>query len=748
MLQADRELTFNTPDLGHQSEYFTRILWSRLCWKVTGVVLLSFIVVELLILVPSALNFRQAFIGNIRDVALASVVPLLPEFSGQNASKDLLLDALEARHPAVLGGALYDREGNLLGNFGVHPEWGAFDFAHNDKTVVEDDDLYSIESYWNGQQISQPYDLVLKIDISSMPYQFFLYICRIGGLILIIAFTLTTMLVLTIGRLVFFPLLHLRDVVENARHNPESADIRGIETNRQDEIGQLATSCRQLLDQTAQSLVELRDHREALADANTKLEQAVAERTAALVTANRSLKAEIAERVQAEAQLTHQAMHDALTKLPNRVLFRDRLAQALFVARRNQENIAVLCLDLDRFKEVNDTLGHAAGDELLKQIGTRVGADIRESDTLARLGGDEYAIIQVGQSQPDGSQTLASRLMSLADEPFILDGHEVIVGISIGIAIGPTDADKPDALLSNADIALRRAKSDGRRSFRFFEPSMDAHRRHRLATERDLRRALAEQQLELYYQPQINSRTNRICGLEALIRWHHPERGIVSPIDFIPVAEETGLILPIGDWIFHQACQDAAAWPDHVRVSINLSPAQFQHRDLAAVVEECLQQSRLDPNRLELEITEGILLKDTENTLKVLHRLKDLGVHIAMDDFGTGYSSLSYLRSFPFDTIKIDRSFVFGLGDDTDARAIVRAVVGLGQNLGMRTIAEGVETPDQMTWLRDEGCEEVQGFLFSEPIPKDAVRKFIADHLNAAVTNPVAKMELVRGVEG
>ncbi len=717
-------------DSGHSP--MSRLLRSRLCWHVTGVVLLSFLVIELLILVPSALGFREAFLTRMKDVALASVTPMLPSVITEEALDDTLFTSLDGSHSAVLGGALYDREGNLLGGFGNQPDWGAFDFGHHDTTVFQHANRSSIEAYWNGKLIGRPYDLVLQIDLSDGTRQLILYICRIGGLILIIALVLTAALVLTVGRLVFFPLVHLVDVLEEAHHHPEHVDLEKLDTSRQDVIGMLAISCRHLLNRTGQSLIELRNHREALADANTKLEQAVTERTAALNSANRSLKAEIAERVEAEAQLTHQAMHDALTNLPNRILFRDRLAQALFMARRGNEQIAVLCLDLDRFKEVNDTLGHPAGDELLQQVGVRIAGNIRESDTLARLGGDEFAIIQVGLEQPEGSQALAGRLMRLIDEPFILSGHEVIIGLSVGISIGPSDTEQPDALLSNADIALRRAKGDGRRTFRFFEPSMDAQRRHRLATERDLRCALAKKQLELYYQPQINSTTQQLCGFEALIRWHHPERGLVPPDEFIQIAEETGLILPIGDWVLYEACRDAIAWPDSVRVSINLSPAQFQHRDLATTVEACLHESGLAPDRLELEITEGMLLKDTENTLAVLHRIKNLGVHIAMDDFGTGYSSLSYLQSFPFDTIKIDRSFVFSLGKSSDADAIIRAVVGLGRNLGMRTIAEGVETPDQMNWLRDQGCEELQGFLFSKPIPKEATGPIIAKHLDTA----------------
>ena len=716
---------------GDKTRYLGRLLRSPLCWRITSLVLLSFLIIELLILIPSALNFRDGFIDKMRDVALASVTPMLPEDKDQN-SWNHLPKSLGQSHPAVLGGAVYHRDGHLLASFGEQPDWGSFDFSHERTNLFEHTEESSIEAYWTGTQLGRSYDLVLRIDLSDMSRQFIYYISRIGGLILIIALVLTATLLLTIGKLVYFPLARLATVLDQASYHPEQADLSAIDVKWPDEIGLLAASCRRLLERAGQGCAELRSHREMLTEANSQHEQAVAERTAALASANRLLKAEIAERVEAEAQLTHQAMHDALTGLPNRVLFRDRLAQALFMAHRNNEQIAVLCLDLDRFKEINDTLGHPAGDDLLRQVGVRIAENIRDTDTLARLGGDEFAIIQTGLTQPVGSQQLASRLVQLIDNSFCLDGHDVVVGLSVGISIGPSDGEQPDMLLSNADIALRRAKSEGRRAFRFFETSMDAQRRNRLAIERDLRRALAEKQLELHYQPQIGSTTHRLCGFEALIRWRHPERGMVPPGDFIHIAEETGLILPIGDWVLLEACRDAMSWPDDIRVSVNLSPAQFQHRDLAALVKEVLQESGLKANRLELEITEGMLLKNTERTLGALHRIRDLGVQIAMDDFGTGYSSLSYLRSFPFDTIKIDQSFVFGLGDNADADAIIRAVVGLGRSLGMRTIAEGVETSDQMNWLREQGCEELQGFLFSKPMPKEATAAIIAKHLELA----------------
>jgi diguanylate cyclase (GGDEF)-like protein len=378
--------------------------------------------------------------------------------------------------------------------------------------------------------------------------------------------------------------------------------------------------------------------------------------------------------------------------------------------------IAVLIVDLDRFKSVNDTLGHAAGDRLIKLCSRRLEACVRDTDTVARLGGDEFALIQVGVEGPEQARMLCCRLLEALVEPFELDGHEIIVTASVGVALAPNDAEEPGRLLQYADIALYRAKEEGRNTFRFFEPEMDGRLQTRQALERDLRTALLRGELEVHYQLQLDALGEEPVGVEALARWHHHERGWVPAEDFISVAEDTGLILPLGEQVLRTACAQAAAWPK-VRLSVNLSPVQFRHGDLVELVRSALQDSGLDPMRLELEITERVLLADTAGVLGTLGRLRNLGVRIAMDDFGTGYSSLSYLQKFPFDTIKIDQSFVGGLEAQSEADAIVRAVVGLGRSLGMRTCAEGVETAGQLAFLKAEGCDEVQGFYLSRPLP-------------------------------
>jgi diguanylate cyclase (GGDEF)-like protein len=431
------------------------------------------------------------------------------------------------------------------------------------------------------------------------------------------------------------------------------------------------------------------------------------------------------DRAAATRQLGHLALHDALTGLPNRALFRERLEQALARSRRAGDMVAALCLDLDRFKEVNDALGHPAGDRLLQEMAARLSRCVRETDTVARLGGDEFAILQVGIEQPRGAHALAQRLIEVLAEPFDLGEHRTVGGASIGVAVAPNDGGTADLLLKNADIALYRAKADGRGAARFFEAEMEARLQARHLLERDLRRGLADGRFELHYQPQVEPVRGRTVGFEALLRWRDPERGMVPPAEFIPLAEEIGLILPLGEWALRRACPEAAAWPAPLRVAVNLSPVQFRHDDLAGVVATALRDAGLTPDRLELEITESIVLHETEATLATLAHLKALGVRISMDDFGTGYSSLSYLRRFPFDKLKIDRSFVQALGGQESDAAIVRAIIGLGRSLGMTTTAKGVETREQLARLRAEGCDEVQGYYFSRPQPAEAIASMI-----------------------
>lgn len=443
---------------------------------------------------------------------------------------------------------------------------------------------------------------------------------------------------------------------------------------------------------------------------------------------------DLTEQKRSQARIEYLAHHDALTGLANRAQFNDRLEHALARATRGDEGLAVLCIDLDRFKEVNDTLGHAAGDELLKAVATRISTEIRNTDTVARLSGDEFAVVQVGSSQPDGAQRLAERLCDAIGGAYELKEGGANVGASIGVAIFPDDGSSADALLRNADTALYRAKAEGRNTYRFFEPDMDQAMRERRELERDLRKSIGNGELYLEYQPQADTVTGNVVGLEALVRWEHPTRGSLPPYEFIGLAEECGFIIQLGAWVLRQACTDAAGWTQPIKVAVNLSPIQFQKGNLSEQVAAVLAETGLAAERLELEITEGVLLSDKDRAIAILSALKAQGVSIAMDDFGTGYSSLSYLQSFPFDKIKIDRSFVAGLQGSDDARAIVKAVIGLSHALNLPVVAEGVEDSFQLELLRQELCTEVQGFLIGRPQRIDTLKNLTGASPRSAAT--------------
>ena len=427
------------------------------------------------------------------------------------------------------------------------------------------------------------------------------------------------------------------------------------------------------------------------------------------------LYTDISELKRREREIQRLALHDALTGLPNRLLFQDRVVEGLQLSRRSGLACAVMCLDLDNFKGVNDTLGHPAGDRVLTVMAARLRQCLRPNDTAARLGGDEFAIVVPDIPSTSFAEALAWRILSSVSEPVMVDGQSVFSGASIGIALSNTDGRDPDTLLRNADLALYRAKSEGRGAFRFFEEEMDAFAQRRRALQADLRRAVHNHELVLHYQPLVTVSTGEISGFEALVRWNHPTIGLIPPDEFIGLAEESGSILALGEWVLRRACTDAQQWPEHVKVAVNLSPAQFRSRDLFEAIQQILTETRLPAQRLQLEITESLLLRDSELNLATLHRLKSLGVEISMDDFGTGYSSLSNLRSFPFDKIKIDRSFVAEVNNPGSA-AIINAVLCLGHDLGMQTTVEGVETLEQLQSLCALGCSEVQGFLYSRPI--------------------------------
>ncbi|MGX5829984.1 EAL domain-containing protein [Mesorhizobium sp. 43Arga] len=467
-----------------------------------------------------------------------------------------------------------------------------------------------------------------------------------------------------------------------------SVNVTPVSVHSRDEIGEMAESFNLLQQEVLQAALSLDDARDNLSQARSEL--------------NASYQS-----------IVHLAHHDALTGLPNRVAFAKHLALTFEQAVAKGETFAVFCIDLDNFKEANDVFGHALGDKLLREVSLRL--TMASQDTfLARVGGDEFTLIATGPHSVGGLDELASRLLATSDEVFDIEGQRLRIGLSIGIAVFPKDGNDTGTLLSNADAALYRAKAEGRLNARFFEPEMDRHLRDQLALQLDLRSALGRDQLMLHYQPQATI-DGGVFGFEVLLRWRHEGLGLIPPNDFIPLAEKNGLIVPIGEWVLRRACREAAAWSAPLKIAVNLSPVQFQHGDLVGLVHSILLETGLAPARLELEITEGVLISNPQRTLSILRRLKSLGVKIAMDDFGTGYASLSSLRSFPFDKIKIDRSFIVDVANNDQAAAIVRAVIGLGSALGVPVIAEGVETEAQRSFLAQEGCVEIQGYLVGWP---------------------------------
>lgn len=434
--------------------------------------------------------------------------------------------------------------------------------------------------------------------------------------------------------------------------------------------------------------------------------------------------ADVTESRKASEQIAHLARHDALTDLPNRLLLRERMQEVVRNALRD-ERCAIMCLDLDRFKMVNDTLGHPVGDALLVAVSERLTSLLRSNDVIARLGGDEFAIIQQHVRKQSESARLARRIIAELSRPYVIEGHKVQIGTSIGIEIVDISCLNPDEALRNADLALYEAKAQGRGTFCVYSSEMHDSATKRRELETDLRDALAQGQFVVHYQPQLDIRENSINGFEALVRWEHPVRGTVSPADFIPVCEEMGLIDELGKFVMQRACTDAAQWPDHISIAVNLSPLQFRSGNLPAIVKGAIASSGMVAKRLELEITESVMLEDVASVLEQLRSIKRLNCQVSLDDFGTGYSSLSYIRHFPFDRIKIDQSFVKDLGDNPDSLAIIRAVAGLCGSLGIKSTAEGVETLDQLNILTKEHCDSAQGYLFSKPVPLEQVHALI-----------------------
>ena len=470
-----------------------------------------------------------------------------------------------------------------------------------------------------------------------------------------------------------------------------------------------------------EDITEQRRALQALQVSQHELEARVQERTEALALANAQLRREIEDRETAENQVRHLAEHDALTGLPNRRLLELRLRQALHDAREQSGCVAVMFMDLDRFKTINDSLGHVVGDRLLQGVATRVHQCMRRPDTVARLGGDEFVMLLPGLSGAGDAALVASHLIDEVAKPYEIDNLELRVTPSVGISLFPDHGDMPDVLIGKASAAMYQAKAQGRRSYLFFSGQTDASSSQRLLLENDLHRAIERGEFVLHYQPRYDLASGMLCACEALLRWQHPTRGAISPSEFVPLAEESGLVVPIGEWVLREACQQLQRWHakglDVCPISVNISARQFRSLELLSMIRSVLDETGVDPRLLEVEITETTLMHNTEETLSILGQLHALGIKISVDDFGTGYSSLAYLKRFPVDLLKIDRSFVHDLVVDADDAIIVSAIIGLARSLQLRVVAEGVETPEQVDFLKRRGCDEVQGFLFSKPLP-------------------------------
>jgi diguanylate cyclase (GGDEF)-like protein/PAS domain S-box-containing protein len=432
---------------------------------------------------------------------------------------------------------------------------------------------------------------------------------------------------------------------------------------------------------------------------------------------------DITERQKYQETIWHQAFHDTLTGLSNRMLFKDRLSHALAHAKRNKQMLAVIFLDLDRFKLINDTLGHEIGDQLLKSVALRLKKCMREDDTIARLGGDEFTLLMPEIDKSESAAKVAQKIIEEILQPFHIGDHELYISTSIGIALYPSDGEDADTLLKNADTAMYLAKERGRNNYQFYTPALNKKTIERMTMENELRRAIERKEFVLHYQPKVNIKTHKIIGMEALVRWQHPVRGLIPPADFIPIAEETGMIVPLGEWVLHTACAQNKAWQDAgfepLSISVNLSGCQFQLQNLAVVIKRILKETDLAPFWLELEITESTAMQNADYTIETLHKLKEMGVQFSIDDFGTGYSSLSQLKRFPVDKLKIDKSFVVEIGTGQDSEIIASTVIVLGKSLNLGVIAEGVETVEQLDFLKKHQCNEMQGFLFSKPVTAD-----------------------------
>jgi len=716
----------------------------RLCKFLAAAIFAAIFAVELAILIPSYQGYRKDLLDRLDFAGLAAVRTVLdvaPALRDDmsltrvptSSETALILSVAAMRSKSIggtplVGGLLFNDMGMQVGQFGMTPSLIPSDGRQS--AMPSGQPYYDV--VWTPEQHGLPYTVVGRLDASHVPGQLTAFVFRILGLVLIISLVVCGATMLIFGRYVLSPLLALDARLKAAGNAPEEAASRPLVPLRNDELGDVVKAFNQATVRVADTLGALRQSRSALASANEMLEHKVADRTRELTEANAALTAEVEERKRAMAKADYLANHDPLTDLPNRHLFTDLLQHEMGIARRQDTPLALTLLDIDNFKDINDTLGHEVGDALLKQTADRLRRSVREHDTVARLGGDEFAIIQTCLDAAELSASQARRLLKVLGEPYPIGDKMIAAPASIGIAMFPADAADSETLQKNVELAMYRAKQE-RGTFAYYDQGLDEEVRRRRTLEQEMRIALEKGQYQLHYQPKHAFAGGKVAGAEALIRWQHPDRGMISPGEFIPIAERTGLIAGIGEWALFEAARqfrdfEAAEGLAPVAVAVNLSAVQLRDRDIPKLVRQVLEDTRLPPARLELEITESVVMDDVRQTVEVLEALNAIGIGLSIDDFGTGYSSLSYLRQLPVNKMKIDRAFVMDVDTSGDAAVIARAIVGLGQSLNLKIVAEGVETAAQYAYLKGIGCTEAQGFYLSRPLPAAAFEAYLRTH--------------------
>ena len=696
----------------------------------TGVGLLF---AALLLITGEVVLFQQALVKDLTVQAkmIGSNCTAALSFQDQKDAEETLLTLRAAPH--IMNAVVYTKGGDIFARYQRDTAKG------NYQTPLPDKDGYSFGfnhlSLFHSIIVNDKYigKLYLESDLKELYVRLIWFACS-ALIVVVIAFSGAFLLLSKLQQSITTPIFDLVNVMKTISKDKDYT--MRAEIYSEDEMGSLARGFNEMLEHIQNRDIELDQHRK-------QLETLVLSRTTDLESTNKQLQQELIARKRVEEQMIHMAFHDNLTDLPNRYLLKDRLNQALASAKQHKRLMAVLFLDLDNFKRVNDTLGHSAGDQLLRKVAGLLTKLFRKSDTIARpsidelettvsrLGGDEFTILITEFRDIQDTSKIAKRIIDLFQDPFIIGHQEVFITTSIGISLYPNDGDDSDILLKNADTAMYHAKEKGRNQFQYYSESMNIAALERFNLERDLRKAQERRELLLHYQPQIDMRSGIVVGAEALVRWMHPDRGLIAPMEFIPLAEEIGLIVPIGEWIMHSACKQIRVCQENgfpsMCVTVNISGIQLKQKNFIETVVKALNDNHLDPQYLELELTESILVESLEKAIRILNELKSLGVRISIDDFGTGYSSLNYLKRLPIDILKIDRSFVKDIFIDPGNEAIIKAIVTLARSLNLEVIAEGVETAQQMAYLHELGCDKMQGYLFSPPLPTDSLMKLLKE---------------------